>query len=153
MITGLTGENLPQWIDAARTAGLPLQGQYRENRARERRQAAERERALRHDGDYEDAASADGEGFLRCPPRSRAPAVFAGGRGCLCQVICLVTCQVPSGWCPHRGIPPQVRQTIKQHRPSPDALPKTRVPRDPGGEVVAGGGDDVSRWRTGSEHG
>jgi transposase len=23
MITGLTGENLPQWIDAARTAGLP----------------------------------------------------------------------------------------------------------------------------------
>jgi hypothetical protein len=24
MITGLTGENLPPWIDAARTAGLPL---------------------------------------------------------------------------------------------------------------------------------
>jgi transposase len=23
MITGLTGENLPQWIDAARTTGLP----------------------------------------------------------------------------------------------------------------------------------
>jgi transposase len=23
MITGLTGENLPQWIDTARTAGLP----------------------------------------------------------------------------------------------------------------------------------